>query len=100
MRVISAATLAGAAMLVGCASSPGLFESKTPPKIIVKKDKKIWDNVSYFGKVPLSLTDKATAACATMNTEKVIYVAKGYHSKALNEDGTPFPAGGYYCVAK
>lgn len=100
MKFISMALLAGAAFLTGCASTPGYFEAKTAPKIIVKDGKNVWDNVAYFGQVPLRLAGKGEQTCATMNTDKAKYIAKGYHSKALNMDGVPFPGGGYYCVIK
>lgn len=88
------------AFLSGCAGSPGpgAQEGVVPPKIVLKDNAKTWNNAGNFGPVPAALAAKGASTCATLNTQSAKYMATGYHSKALDMDGKPFPGGGYYCV--
>lgn len=90
--------------LTGCAGffggSPGASESSTAPKIVNKDGVPTWNNPSLFGPVPVALAAKGAAACAALNNKDQQFEERGYHSRALDINGNPFPAGGYYCVRK
>lgn len=89
--------------LSACVTTPavGSKQAEVPPQIIVNKDGyKIWNNPSAFGPVPAELASAGQKACATLDTDKVKYEAKGYHAQAKDIDGNAFAEGGYYCVAK
>ena len=90
----------GIALISGCvvAPVPSAKEGAIPPRLVIKDNAKTWDNASNFGPVPVVLTAKGAATCATLNTQNAKYVATGYHSRALDLDGKPFAGGGYYCV--
>mgnify|MGYP000151994606 CR=1 FL=1 len=90
--------------LAGC-TIPGIGDKQadTPPRITVrnageKTEYKTWDNPGLFGPVPESLKPVGAQVCGSLNTDKDKYVALGYHAKAEDVNGNPFPNGGYYCV--
>lgn len=87
----------------GCVVVPtvGSKQADVPPQIIVNKDGvATWNTPGAFGPVPAELAAVGQKVCATLDTDKVKYEAKGYHAKAKNIEGVPFADGGYYCVAK
>ncbi|MDP9901021.1 hypothetical protein [Variovorax ginsengisoli] len=99
MKKILLLLASGTAMLLmGCAAVPGAKEGEVAPKISKYGDELRWDNVGSFGPVPPALAMTAAADCATLNKADTKYVATGYHSKALDLNGKPFPGGGYFCT--
>lgn len=97
----SIAALGVLALLAGCVT-PGIGDkqAETPPRIVVRNDVKTWDNPGAFGPVPESLAVVAAQVCATLDTDKVKHKALGYHARAQDLEGKPFPTGGYYCVVE
>lgn len=95
--------LLAAALLGGCVTYPGVGtrEADTPPQIIENKDGlRTWDAPGKFGPVPAEKAAAGATVCATLDTNERKHEALGYHSKALDLQGKPFPSGGYYCVPK
>ncbi|MBF0613261.1 MAG: hypothetical protein G8345_21140 [Magnetococcales bacterium] len=87
-------------VLSGCFYSgslvgPGDVEGTTPPRLVVNANKEIvWDNPGNFGPIPAHLKASGDQVCRSINGSR----ATGYHAKAMNENGLPFPNGGFYCV--
>jgi hypothetical protein len=84
--------------LVGCATAvvgPGSEPSDTPPQMI-KEYRQAWDNPSLFGEVPPSLEQAGKDYCRAQGYER----ADGYHPQALDENGDPYPGGGFFCVGE
>ena len=100
MNIKFLSALAVVAVLAGCAAMPGASEGSTPPRIVVKDGQAVWDNPSYFGPVPAAQMAKGAATCSALNTKDLQFVAKGYHSKALDVNGNQLPSGGFFCVLK
>ncbi|WP_295393053.1 hypothetical protein [uncultured Thiodictyon sp.] len=65
-----------------------------PPRIILGKDGRVWDNPAAFGSVPKDLKAKGDAVCRKDRFER----ATGYHPRARDLNGRPIPGGGYFCV--
>jgi hypothetical protein len=88
-------------LLIGCAY-PGVGEKQAdvPPQIIIRNDQPTWDNPGAFGPVPEELKATAAKVCGSLDTEKRQHEARGYHAKALDQQGKPFRGGGYYCTPK
>ena len=55
----------------------------------------IWQNASAFGPVPKELQAAGDAQCGSLCAGMV---ARGFHPKAKNIDGSVIPDGGYFCV--
>lgn len=98
MKLLLAAAMA--VFLAGCASYPtvGTKEGDKPPRIVVRDKVRTWDNPGAFGPVPAALADAGRAVCSRLDSDKVKHTARGYHSRAESEAGTPYPKGGYFCV--
>lgn len=94
LTVISVTAL----FIAGCSTMPGSQEGATPPKLVTTSDGTTWDNPAAFGPVPASLAAAGAKVCDSLNTKDLKFVARGYHSKALDLNGRPFPSGGYFCV--
>ncbi|WP_146182836.1 hypothetical protein [Limnohabitans sp. Jir72] len=87
------------ALLAACSTpSIGDKQADVPPRITIKDDVRTWDKPGAFGPVPSELKTNGQAVCASLNTEKYKFEARGYHARAENIDGKPFAGGGYYCV--
>lgn len=88
-----------AALLAGCATplTPGTVEGVAPPRLITIDGKAAWDNPAAFGPVPETLAATGEAVCSSLNTRWRSYRARGYHSRALDPYGNPFPRGAFYC---
>lgn len=87
--------------LAGCVGvpHPGSAEGAVAPRIVLNKQGiPVWQNVESFGPVRSEDRDHAGAVCATLNNDKRVFEAAGYHSRAIDVSGAPFPGGGYYCV--
>ena len=100
-KFFSSLLIAGAAIaLTACVSYPsvGSKQADTPPRIVVKDDKNVWNDAGLFGPVPAELAVQAQKVCASLDTNDVKHEAQGYHAKAQDVNGNPFPNGGYYCV--
>ncbi len=89
--------------LAACA--PGVLmgdlPSDPPPQLAMlgAKDAKgheymTWENPGSFGKVP---ADRKAAGDITCMKLAMNLRAQGYHPRALNVRGQPFPGGAYYC---
>ncbi len=91
--------LASLAFLAACASTgPGASEDKTPPRLVKDASGVVaWDRPTAFGPVP---ADKLAAGVAACGGDKSTAKSGGYHSRAMNEQGESFAAGGFLCVAK
>ena len=87
-----------AVLFAGCAAMPGDREGATPPKLVTTGEGAAWDNPGAFGPVPAAKAAAGAKVCETLNTKDAKYVAKGYHSKALDLNGKTFADGGYYCM--
>lgn len=100
MRYISISLLAAFAVS-GCAtmSHPGQVEGAKAPKIVINNHKiPVWTNVGSFGPVQSADVQHAKTVCSSLDSDKTAYSPEGYHSRALQADGQPFPGGGYFCV--
>ncbi len=100
MKTLTMTLVAAAALLAGCGAMPGPQEGATPPKIVATKDGNVWDNPGAFGPVPAALAANGAKVCESMNTNNAAFVAKGYHAKAMDVNGSPFAGGGYFCMQK
>jgi hypothetical protein len=82
--------------MAGCSTipvGPGEKPDAVAPKIRVGSDQsRTWDRPRAFGPVPASLEATGNQVCG--QGMKAI----GYHPEAQDENGKPFPAGGYLCV--
>ncbi len=104
--VLASVGLAG--MVAACATSaPGVMIGSKPgaiPPRIVNDPKnpqsKTWDHPEAFGPVPAALAARGHAVCSALDTKDVKYEAIGYHPKAEDYYGRPFPGGGFFCAAK
>ncbi|PXF31254.1 hypothetical protein WH50_10785 [Pokkaliibacter plantistimulans] len=95
--------LLAATLLSGCAVQVGKEPGVNPPKLMPDpKDStsQIWDHPGAFGPVPEHLMAKAKEECSSLDTDKVHYKAIGYHPRAMDDKGVPYPDGGYLCVRK
>ena len=95
-------TAVAVATLSGCASTPhpGLVEGTPVPRIVKgKHEVPMWTNIPSFGRIKAGDEAHAQTVCATLDDQKHVYRAEGYHTQALNVDGEKFAGGGYYCVA-
>lgn len=102
-KILSTLLTAGMTVaLTACVSYPsvGSQQADTPPRIVVKNDKNVWNDAGLFGPVPAELAVDAQRVCSSLDTDKVKHEAQGYHAKAEDVNGKPFPNGGYYCVPK
>jgi len=101
---LAAVLIVGIGSLVtGCVFAPSIGdrEASVPPRIVVSKDNVAsWDNPGAFGPVPAARVEAGRTVCASLNTKDARFVAKGFHSGALDASGKPFPTGGYYCVTE
>lgn len=87
-----------AVALSGCMSlgGPGTQEGDPPPRIVRNdKNQATWDNPGAFGPVPADLQAEGDLDCKSAGMDRAI----GYHSRALDANGRPFPIGGYFCVS-
>jgi hypothetical protein len=82
----------------GCAPAflggPGSEPSETSPRIVDAGDDKMWNYPRLFGPVPPSLQQAGDDYCRDAGFGR----ADGYHPRALDKDGNPYPKGGFYCV--
>jgi hypothetical protein len=94
------------ALLYGCVapSLVGTHPSPTPPRLVVVATQDssaaeliAWDRPLAFGPVPQHL--KVTGDVSCLRT-RVDLEAIGYHPGALNREGKPIPAGGFFCFPK
>ena len=72
-------------------------QADQPPRMVERNNVIAWDRPEAFGPVPLRLASVAAINCATLDTRDVKWQAEGFHARALDLDGRPFPGGGYYC---
>lgn len=97
--LLAAVMLAAAVLVASCTTPlrPSATEATAPPRLITLDGKAAWDNPAAFGPVPEELLATATAVCSALNTRWRTYRARGYHSRALDPYGNPFPRGAFYC---
>lgn len=89
--------------LSGCAGIDHAHstEGSVPPQLKLRSNgTPIWVHAGSFGPIHSGDEQHAQAVCAKLETSKQEFVARGYHSKALDSEGVPYPQGGYYCVAR
>lgn len=98
MKPITICSLLVAALLAGgCATGRGDRQADQPPRMVERNNVIAWDRPEAFGPVPLRLASVAAINCATLDTRDVKWQPEGFHPRALDLDGRPFPGGGYYC---
>lgn len=98
MKPIPLCSLLAAALLAGCATSGrGDRQAEQPPRMVERNNVIAWDRPEAFGPVPLRLASLAAINCATLDNKDVKWQPEGFHARALDLDGRPFPGGGYYC---
>lgn len=54
-----------------------------------------WDRPGAFGKVPEEIKESATRACNAAGGQRMRAI--GFHPKAMDAQGKPFPTGGFLC---
>jgi hypothetical protein len=81
------------------ASNPGGI---SPQQVYAPPEFKevVWWNIGSFEAVPAEQAEAGKAFCGKQDTDKVEYVATGYHRYARQTTSAPFEGGGFYCVAR
>jgi hypothetical protein len=81
--------------LNACTSmQPGAEPGPVPPRLNSRREGEMtWDNPGAFGAVPARLQATGDATCVDFGFSHT----DGYHPGALDEDGTPFDGGGFFC---
>lgn len=98
MKPITICTLLAAALLAGgCATGRGDRQADEAPRMVERNKVISWDRGEAFGPVPLRLASLAAINCASLDTKDVKWQPEGFHARALDLDGRPFPGGGYFC---
>jgi hypothetical protein len=98
MKPITICTLLAAALLAGgCATGRGDRQADEAPRLVERNKVISWDRGDAFGPVPLRLASLAAINCASLDTKDVKWQPEGFHARALDLDGRPFPGGGYFC---
>lgn len=98
MKPITICTLFAAALLAGgCATGRGDRQADEAPRMVERNKVISWDRGEAFGPVPLRLASLAAINCASLDTKDVKWQPEGFHARALDLDGRPFPGGGYFC---
>lgn len=88
-------------LLSGCAyPSPGRVAADIPPQLVQREGLTTWDKPGAFGPVPAEQAERGSATCASLNSDKLTFEARGFHPRAMNLQGQPFPAGGFFCTPK
>ena len=72
----------------------------TVPRLVIQNGVMTWVNTRAFKPVPSALLKQGESVCRIFDTPTQKYRAAGYHPRALNAEGKPFPGGGYFCVKK
>ncbi|MBF0610387.1 MAG: hypothetical protein G8345_02015 [Magnetococcales bacterium] len=95
MGMLVAGMVLSGCLYSGALVGPGDVEGTTPPRLTINSNKEhVWDNPGNFGPVPAHKKAEADQICRSAGGSR----ATGYHSKAMDEKGVPYPGGGYYCV--
>lgn len=98
MKPITICTLLAAALLAGgCATGRGDRQADEAPRLVERNKVISWDRGDAFGPIPLRLASLAAINCASLDTKDVKWQPEGFHARALDLDGRPFPGGGYFC---
>lgn len=99
MKPITICSLLAAALLAAGCAAPGRGDRQAdqPPRMVERNNVIAWDRPEAFGPVPVRLASVAAINCATLDTRDVKWQPEGFHARALDLDGRPFPGGGYYC---
>ena len=84
----------------GCAATHGGRQSAEAPRLTERSKVLAWDRGEAFGPVPLRLAALAAIHCAALDTREVKFQPEGFHARALDLDGKPFPGGGYFCKSR
>jgi hypothetical protein len=87
-------------LLTACAQTPGRQAAEDAPRLTKKGDVVAWNNATLFGPLPAAMSDKAARLCATLDTDDKKWKPLGYHPRAEDLEGKPFPGGGYSCEPK
>jgi hypothetical protein len=70
------------------------------PRLELRNGVMTWVNASAFKPIPAALLKQGEAVCRIFDTPTQKHRPAGYHPRALNAEGKPFPGGGYLCVKK
>jgi hypothetical protein len=81
------------------ASNPGGI---SPQQVYAPPEFKqvVWWNIGSFEAVPGDQAEAGKTFCGKQDTDKVEYVATGYHRYARQTTSAPFEGGGFYCVPR
>lgn len=95
-RLLAFATLA-AVFSVHTAAAPN---DPNVPRLEIRNGVMTWVNARAFKPIPAALLKQGEAVCRIFDTANQKHRPAGYHPRALNAEGKPFPGGGYLCVKK
>jgi hypothetical protein len=70
------------------------------PRLEVRNGVMTWVNTDAFKPIPAALLKQGEVVCRIFDTPTQKYRPAGYHPRALNAEGKPFPGGGFFCVKK
>jgi hypothetical protein len=70
------------------------------PRLELRNGIMTWVNAKAFKPIPAALLKQGEAVCRIFDTPTQKHRPAGYHPRALNAEGKPFPGGGYLCVKK
>lgn len=93
--LVVAALMAGSSVHVAAAPN-----DPNVPRLVMRNGVMTWVNTRAFQPVPAALLKQGEAVCRIFDTPTQKYRPAGYHPRALNAEGKPFPGGGYFCVKK
>ena len=99
IALVIAAVMSAAAFTQAPTPTPYVNASAVP-RLVIRNGVMTWVNTQAFKPVPSALLKQGESVCRIFDTPTQKYRAAGYHPRALNAEGKPFPGGGYFCVKK
>lgn len=100
VRQESVIMIAGAMWLVTTLGHAQSSPTASVPRLEIRNGVMTWVNTRAFLPVPAALAKQGDTVCAVFDSPTRRHRAAGYHPRALNAQGKPFPGGGYFCVPK
>jgi hypothetical protein len=94
---VSAVGALSAMLSLHAAAAP---RDPTVPRLEIRNGVMTWVNANAFKPIPAALLKQGEAVCRIFDTPTQKHRPAGYHPRALNAEGKPFPGGGYLCVKK